>query len=111
MGANQSLQGYAEAEQNLPLEALGEDFADKIFEQLGDVLGRTVRNLRAAGRRHFFTLPNCWELFGADFLVTRGGSALLLEVNPSPSMAMFGGLPLPSKPLEEVTAGWHQLQL
>ena len=27
--------GYAEAEQNLPLEALGEDFADKIFEQAG----------------------------------------------------------------------------
>ena len=109
------------------------------------MLGGTLANLRAAGRRHFFALPllsmqkmrpnwqafsfqslrdfpraarlqqhrrNCWELFGADFLidcwspsllsrrvaaslatrvrVSGDGSAILLEVNPSPSLAMYG---------------------
>ena len=40
--------------------------------RLSDVLAKTLTALRAAGRRQFFTLPNCWELFGADFLVEAG---------------------------------------
>jgi len=40
--------------------------------RLSDVLAKTLTALQAAGRRHFFTLPNCWELFGADFLVEAG---------------------------------------
>lgn len=37
--------------------------------RLSQVLAETLSRLRQAGRRHFFTLPNCWELFGADFLL------------------------------------------
>ena len=59
------------------------------------------------------TTRNCWELFGADFLMDRRrlsraatafavkigafaghGSVILLEINPSPSLAMYGeGIP------------------
>ena len=108
--------------------------------RLSDVLAKTLTNLRAAGRRHFFTLPNCWELFGVDFLVeARSARTLLLgivgplerwdtgtellfrpmprllEINPSPSLAMYsadlkdlvGEDPLSC----ELSPAWHQLQL
>ncbi|CAE6911260.1 putative tubulin--tyrosine ligase C12B10.04 [Symbiodinium microadriaticum] len=90
MGANSAVSGYSEEAQNVGLQMLGEELAEKVFNQVLKVLGGTLANLRAAGRRHFFALPNCWELFGADFLIDCDGSAILLEVNPSPSLAMYG---------------------
>ena len=41
-------------------------------------------------KRHFFALPNCYELFGLDFCVDANGKLWLLEANPSPSLGMFG---------------------
>merc|ERR1712157_81562 len=55
-----------------------------------EVLGETLQRVRTAGRRHFFTTSNCWELFGVDFLIEGGsGRVLLLEINPAPSLAMY----------------------
>mmetsp|Transcript_8381 Transcript_8381/g.19791 ORF Transcript_8381/g.19791 Transcript_8381/m.19791 type:complete len:372 (+) Transcript_8381:8-1123(+) len=114
MGANLSLPGYEETSHNLGLKVLGEELAANVFQQVVEVLGVTITNLRAAGRRHFFALPNCWELFGADLLLDRTGSVILLEINPSPSLAMYGegtsvqclvGL----APLLSVPAGWHSV--
>ncbi|CAK9073633.1 unnamed protein product [Durusdinium trenchii] len=117
MGVNQEVTGYSESKQNMSLDELGE-VSSEIFQQLCEVLTRTLNNLRTTGRRHFFTLPNCfdawlgfpanpastdsssihasrsllllpgWELFGVDFLVNSAREVLLLEVNPSPSLAM-----------------------
>jgi len=42
------------------------------------------------GKRHFFALPNAWELFGVDAMVTPAGTLTLLEFNPEPSMGMWG---------------------
>ena len=44
----------------------------------------------APGKRHFFALPNAWELFGVDAMVTPAGTLTLLEFNPEPSMGMWG---------------------
>ncbi|CAK9065759.1 Delta-1-pyrroline-5-carboxylate dehydrogenase 12A1 [Durusdinium trenchii] len=90
MGVNQEVTGYSESKQNMSLDELGE-VSSEIFQQLCEVLTRTLNNLRTTGRRHFFTLPNCWELFGVDFLVNSAREVLLLEVNPSPSLAMYRG--------------------
>jgi len=35
-------------------------------------------------RRHFFTTPNSFEIFGLDFLVDAFGAVELLEANPEP---------------------------
>lgn len=106
------VEGYSACEQNLPLQQLGHELAEKIFQQVADVLARTLRKLRLAGRRHFFTLPNCWELFGADFLLqaAKEPRALLLEVNPSPSLAMYDNVHL-EDPLSTVPSNWHELQV
>ncbi|CAK0806479.1 unnamed protein product, partial [Prorocentrum cordatum] len=93
MGASSGHDGFAEGAQNLPLSALGaEEEAERILREAAQAVGGTLARLRAAGRRQFFTLPNCWELFGVDLLLdeSRSRRVLLLEVNPSPSLAMFG---------------------
>jgi len=41
------------------------------------------------GKRHFFALPNAYELFGVDFMVDGDRRASLLECNPEPSMGMW----------------------
>ena len=41
-------------------------------------------------KRHFFALPNAWELFGVDAMVTPDNQLVLLEFNPEPSMGMWG---------------------
>jgi len=92
MGASRAHPSYAEDHQNLSLSgALGQERAAAIFTEATLVLGRTLTNIRAAGRRNFFTTPNCWELFGVDLLVEASTCrAVLLEINPSPSLAMYG---------------------
>jgi len=112
---------YNEALQNLQLtdaaselysKATAEDQADEIRRRICDILGETLRRVRAGGRRQLFTLPNCWELFGVDLLLEEAASwqddrreggtpeeaqaplpehrLVLLEVNASPSLAMYG---------------------
>lgn len=63
----------------------------QIFDSICFVLGETLTRLRASDRRHFFSVANCWELFGADLLLEAGTKrVVLLELNPSPSLAMYG---------------------
>ncbi|CAE7559933.1 unnamed protein product [Symbiodinium microadriaticum] len=116
MGANSAVSGYSEEAQNVGLQMLGEELAEKVFNQVLKVLGGTLANLRAAGRRHFFALPNCWELFGADFLIDCDGSAILLEVNPSPSLAMYGkGASVQDlvgpDPFGDLSTAWRMLEI
>ena len=66
--------GYSPWDQNFNIWALPKDVALKIW----CVICRITAALftRAfANRRHFFTLPNCYELFGLDFTVSRDGTA------------------------------------
>jgi len=118
MGVSRESPAYHEGSQNLPLAALGEAMARRVFGQVVEVLGATVAQVRAAGRRHFFTTPNCWELFGADFLVEATSErVVLLEINPSPSLAMYGsGSDLRAQlcglnPLETILPSWHEVPL
>lgn len=111
MGASRAVPGYSESTQNCSLQELGHSCADKIMAEIKEILRLTLSAVQAAGRRHFFTLSNCWELFGVDFLVQApSGRAVLLEVNPSPSLAMYGGASLRDlvgpDPLHAVPEGW-----
>jgi len=91
MSAGAQQPGYDAAAQNRPLADLGAETARRVLDEAVEVLGVTLTQVRRAGRRQFFTLPNCWELFGADFLMEAGsGRVVLLELNPSPSLAMYG---------------------
>merc|ERR1711990_517603 len=40
-------------------------------------------------RKSLFTLPQCFELFGLDFVVSDDWNAWLLEVNSSPDVSLF----------------------
>lgn len=116
MGASRAVPGYSESKQNCSLQELGQVCADKIMAEIKEILSLTISRVRAAGRRHFFTVPNCWELFGVDFLVQAPqGRAVLLEVNPSPSLAMYGGASLRDlvgpDPLQAVPEGWMPVPL
>jgi len=118
MSANRGHSDYRESCQNLSLPALGDELASRIFAQILECLGATLSAVRNAGRRHFFTTANCWELFGVDLLVEHGtGRVFLLEANPSPSLAMYGGsgpavraqLLGSSSPLETIGPQWCEL--
>jgi len=118
MGASGQHAAYSEAEQNLSLQVLGPEMTTQIFAATVEVLGETLTRVRAAGRRQLFALPNCWELFGADLLVEAvTGRVVLLELNPRPSMAMYGKGPgvrervLGSHPLERVPPSWRPVPL
>jgi len=118
MGVSRQYDGYSEASQNLPLTALGAEVAAEVFSGIVQVLGATLVNVKAAGRRQFFTTPNCWELFGVDLLVEDvSRRVVLLEINPSPSLAMYGGpgsrpaLVGPDPLHEELPEGWRPVPL
>jgi len=92
MGASSACEGYDAASQNLPLSVLGAQVADRLLREAAVVLGSTLAKVRAGGRRQFFSTANCWELFGVDVLVEATSKrVIVLEVNPSPSLAMYGG--------------------
>eukprot|EP00935_MAST-01C_sp_MAST-1C-sp1_P000091 g91.t1 len=60
----------------------------RIATQMADMLAFTFKRLRS-NRRHFFALPNCYELFGLDFMLDEDSRLWLLEANPDPSMGMY----------------------
>ena len=43
----------------------------------------------SANRKHFFALPNSYELYGVDVMVDSEKRVVLLECNPEPSMGMW----------------------
>ena len=51
--------------------------------------GDDVGAAPAAGARHFFALPNSYELYGVDVMVDSEKRVVLLECNPEPSMGMW----------------------
>ena len=65
-----------------------------VLKQLRGIVADVARGVsRPKGEgepRRFYTLPNCYELFGVDALLDATGRLVLLEVNPAPSMAMWG---------------------
>jgi len=111
MGINQSHPDYNGEKQNLGLEELGcTTEASRIRNEIATMLGATIASVYSEGRREFFALPNCWELFGVDFLVEAETSrVVLLEINASPSLAMYRRTRqelLGTDPLEGLPLGW-----
>ena len=64
--------------------------AEAAYESICEIVEELWGAL-SANRKHFFALPNCWELFGLDFMLDEQRKVWLLEANPDPSMKMFGG--------------------
>jgi len=64
--------------------------AEAAYESICEIVEELWGAL-SANRKHFFALPNCWELFGLDFMLDEQHKVWLLEANPDPSMKMFGG--------------------
>ena len=58
--------------QNFSLWALPPHVSVLIWSAMRLIVARLFRRV-AAVRRHFFTLPNCFELFGLDFTVSSDG--------------------------------------
>ncbi|TKA63735.1 hypothetical protein B0A55_11652 [Friedmanniomyces simplex] len=67
-----------------------QEWRESVFTQ---ILTTTSALFEAAARTtstHFQPLPNCFEIFGLDFLVDGEGTAWLLEVNAFPDFAQTG---------------------
>lgn len=117
MGVNQDHPEYNEERQNIGLEELGgAEEARHIRNEIVKILGLTLASVRSAGRRHLFFLPNCWEVFGADFLIeAESRRVVLLELNASPSLAMYKPQSrleiLGRNPLEDIPEGWMPVDL
>eukprot|EP00397_Hematodinium_sp_SG-2012_P056611 GEMP01070027.1.p1 GENE.GEMP01070027.1~~GEMP01070027.1.p1 ORF type:complete len:174 (+),score=38.68 GEMP01070027.1:147-668(+) len=60
------------------------------LSQATEIVAELFSTLVKGGRRYFFHTHSAFELFGFDFLVREDGTLVLLEVNPSPSPALFG---------------------
>ncbi|ETW06704.1 hypothetical protein H310_02884 [Aphanomyces invadans] len=90
MGVNQARNDlYDSAVQNMALsDVFSPDLVATAMDQVHAICRDTFRRV-STNRRHFFSLPNCYELFGLDFMIDDGGRVLLLEVNPDPSLGMF----------------------
>ncbi|OQR96408.1 hypothetical protein ACHHYP_15837 [Achlya hypogyna] len=93
MSTNRAAPGYNEGRQNVRLEDIDATLdTPAIRDHIHSIVGRVFANLcRQPNRRHFFSLPNCYELFGFDFVIDASGRVLLLEVNPDPSLGMYHG--------------------
>ena len=97
---NVACEGYAEDLQNTKLSSVvfcndGEDSPMPVTNGLLEQMKQIVKDLfvdlsRSAKKSDFCPMVNCYELFGFDFLVGANGKVYLLEVNPEPSMRLFG---------------------
>lgn len=72
---------------------------DSVFDQICAVTGEVFEAAARGMLVHFQTLPNAFELFGADFLVDKAGTAWLLELNAFPDFGQTG------EQLKEVVVG------
>ncbi len=82
---------YDASVQNVDLAtAFGADYAGELLVQMENACQQVFRRVyRDAKMSEFMALPNCYELFGVDFVVNKLGRMFLLEVNPEPSMGLF----------------------
>lgn len=71
---------------------LGEDAVDDIWNQMKEITGEVFK--ACSGELGFFPVPNCFELFGLDFMieVSREGKYIvsLLELNAEPDFIQSG---------------------
>ena len=99
---------YDAAKHNQSLRACGELDGAALLKQARTLISGVAKRLARADalrrgsngappppsttgeKRHFFALPNAWELFGVDAMVTPSNQLVLLEFNPEPSMGMWG---------------------
>lgn len=70
--------------------ALGPEWKDRVYEQICKATGEVFEAAARGMMVHFQTLPNAFELFGADFLVDSHGDAWLLELNAFPDFRQTG---------------------
>ncbi|EJD47828.1 TTL-domain-containing protein [Auricularia subglabra TFB-10046 SS5] len=63
---------------------------DNILEQTRVLLAETFSAALGGGAAHFQTVPNAFELFGADLLVRADGTVVLLELNAEPAVHLTG---------------------
>lgn len=85
---NERHERFQETKQNINLTELEAYLGKGIVPDIKNILKVLFRRL-SKDRKHFFTLPNAYELFGLDFIVDQGGFVHFLEANPEPSMSMF----------------------
>jgi tubulin---tyrosine ligase len=65
---------------------------EKIFEQICECAGEIFEAAAREQMVHFQTLPNAFEVYGADFLVDAGLEVSLLEFNAYPDFKQSGQL-------------------
>lgn len=79
---------YDPTKHNLNLDDCPELSPTHVRQQIKGIIRQLFRSL-SQSRRDFFPLPNCYELFGLDFMVDHTGQVFLLEANPEPSFDMY----------------------
>ena len=76
------LLGVAAPRQVLGKEDSGAERVRQLHDEVRAVIGECMEAVSA--ELSFFTLPNCFELFGFDLLVDRDWRLWLLEANAEP---------------------------
>lgn len=86
---NQKHSEYDETRQNLDLDQFFDRGSqEKVGKQIKSIV-KCVFSRLAQDRKRFFTLKNCYELFGFDFMLDQTQRVWLLEANPDPSLSMY----------------------
>ena len=67
-----------------------EVLAERVFDEVCDVVGQTFHAV-SPEMTTFMALPNCFELFGFDFLLDNDFHPWLLEANAEPDFKQTGG--------------------
>ena len=71
-------------------ETVPSGWQEKVFSQICDVTGEVFEAASREQMVHFQTLPNAFEVFGADFLVDEQFNVWLLELNAYPDFKQTG---------------------
>lgn len=91
---NTCLQGEKKDENSVhlfwKLKGLSEESKNVIFDKLCSITGDLFKAALGGGSINFQPLPNAFEIYGLDFLVTEDLSVKLLEVNAYPDFGQTG---------------------
>lgn len=91
---NTCLQGEEKDEKSVDLfwqlEGLSANSKEKIYQELCQVTGELFKAAVGGGSIFFQPLPNAFEIYGLDFLVTADEHIRLLEVNAYPDFKQTG---------------------
>lgn len=78
---------------SLPTQLPGmssDDWKEDVYRQICSMTGEVFEAAARSMSIHFQPLPNCFEIYGLDFMVDTKGAAWLLEVNAFPDFAQTG---------------------